>query len=657
MQQRLTPLVSIGVLALAGVVLAVLLLAGVALGTAALVALAVAVVAALLALAGWRHADALTHRAAGELTAQREQTVRAEAERERLAEQLATAREGQGDAGRLRDQLRHERELLGRLRQSWRAEREWNRELRGQIQRLYAERCALVADEHDREYDGGHPADSVSALILRAAIQLVEAEKGLLLSRTDADGDGELDFVISHGFEHDPEHSAVAQRFARRVLERDEIVREDEPVAADGAEPSPADEEIHSLVAVPLYLRDRFNGVVICANRQGGFEDVGDEMLLALGDHAGNALTHGRLRNELRDAHRAVVRVLVEAVRERDPTLHRETEQLAVQAVTLAGDLDLDRRTRDVLVCATLLRAVGELALPERILRKEGPLTTEERSVVELHPRIAFNIVGRDPALHDVAVALLYHQERWDGSGYPAGLAGEDIPLAARALAVLEAFGAMTHDRPHRPRRTAQEACGELVALSGVQFDPEITQLLVEEVRAAPAPPSPGLAETVLEALPLDAADADGAAPGPLDGAATDGLTLLGNHRAMQHAVRHAAGTATVEEPFAVVLVQLEDLPQLNAEASFLAGDRLIQVAARTVERAAARAGGSAFRASGRRLAVVAPVRREDGLTRLLEQIQIEFAAGPAVRTGISVWAPGERGDEVVSRARDALAG
>jgi GGDEF domain-containing protein len=652
MLQRMTPQRVAGGLAVAAVVLVVLLVVGVSLGIAAVVALAIAAATAAIALARWRHADAMTHRAAAELTLQREEAARVQAERDEAVEQTARVREERGGAEgentRLREQLHNERRLLGRLRQSWRAEREWNRELRGQLHRLYVERGAFGGDGGDDE-DGG----SVPELVLRAAIKLLEAEKGLLLSRTDADGDGELDVVAAHGFEHDPAHSAVAQHFARRVLEEDEIVREDEP--AEGADPSEADAEIDSLVAVPFYLHDRFDGVVICANRPGGFEDVGDEMLLALGDHAGVALTHGRLQSDLRDAHRAVVRVLVEAVRERDPELHRETEQLAVQAVTLARDLDLDRRARDVLVCATLLRAVGRLALPERILAKPGPLTAEERSVVELDPRIAFNIVGRDPALHDIAVALLYHRERWDGSGYPAGLAGEDIPPAARALAALEAFAAMTHDRPHRPARNRQEACGELVALSGIQFDPEVTQLLVEEVRAAPGPPSPDLAETVLEALPLDAAD--GVTPGPLDGAATDGLTLLGNHRALQAAVRHAAGTASAEEPFAVVVLQLEDLPRLNAEASFLAGDRLIQVAARTAERAAARAGGSAFRASGRRLALVAPVRREDGLTGLLEQVQVEFSAGPTIRTGVSVWAPGERGDEVVGRAREALAG
>ena len=150
----------------------------------------------------------------------------------------------------------------------------------------------------------------------------MEAERGLLISRADDDGDGSLDVVLSHGFEHDPSHSAVAQRFARAVLARDEILREDDPRRPSDTEATAADGEIDTLVAIPLYLRDRFHGVIVCANRAGGFEEVGDELLLALGDHAGAALQHGRLEHELRDAHRSAVRVLTEAVAAQDPVLH-----------------------------------------------------------------------------------------------------------------------------------------------------------------------------------------------------------------------------------------------------------------------------------------------------------------------------------------------
>ena len=301
-------------------------------------------------------------------------------ERERVEQALRRAQETAG----------HQRVLLRRFEQSRRAEREWNRELREQLQQMYEARRRLA----------GH--DDVRALVLQAAIQLVEAEKGILLSREDADGDGALDVAVAHGFEHDPQDSAVAQRFAHEVLALDEIVREDAP-AGDVAARSPADEEIDALVAIPVYMRDRFHGVIICANRPGGFEEVDDDVLLALGDQAGAALHQGHLRNEVRDAHHAAVRSLVELMSARDPELHREATRLAAHALTLARDLEFDDWRRDVLICATLLRNVGNLALPERLFAVPGPLRPDERAVIELHPRLGFNIVGQVRALRDVA--------------------------------------------------------------------------------------------------------------------------------------------------------------------------------------------------------------------------------------------------------------
>ena len=556
------------------------------------------------------------------------------AERERLQRALRRAEE---DLGR-------QRELAQRLAQSRRAEREWNRELRGQLQRLY--------DAQRTHAPGAH--GDVEELVLQAAIQLVEAPKGMLLSRQDADGDGELDVPVSYGFEHDPSDSDVAQRFARLVLRSDEIVREDEPVS-DPESASEADKEIEALVAIPLYLRDRFHGVIICANRPGGFDEMDDDVLLALGDHAGAALHHGQLHNELNEAHHAAVRVLLECMAARDLRLHQESTGLTLHALALARDLELDPGRRDVLVCATLLRHVGYLAVPDRLLSAERALRPDERAVIELHPRVGFNIIGQIPALRDVAAAVLYHQERFDGGGYPAGLAGETIPIAARGLAVLEAYAAMTNDRPHRGRRSPEEACDELIAGAGTQFDPEIAQLFVEEVRSGPLAVDEALADAVIEAMPLNLAGQAGAGAGPLAAASTDGLTLLGNQRALHHDLREAVETATPDGPFAVVLVQLEDLPRVNDDVSYAAGDHLIQVAARNAQRAAGRFGGRAYRASGRRLAILAPLDGAEAATELLSQLLTEFAGGSSVRTSMAVWSPGDRAVDVLRRARDSV--
>jgi HD-GYP domain-containing protein (c-di-GMP phosphodiesterase class II) len=617
-----------GGVGLIAVAFAALLLADVSLRVAACVAAAAALLLAVLAANGWRRA--------------RDRAARAEASATQASEERRADREQmQHHVRRVESAQRHETELLRRLRQSLQAEREWNRELRAQVQRLHARRGMLE--------DGGGD-DDVHTLILRAAIELVEAEKGLLISRADEDEDGELDVVRAHGFERDPRHSAVAQRFARAVLARDEIVRDDAPRRPGPTESTPADAEIDSLVAIPMYLRDRFHGVIVCANRPGGFEAVDDDLLLALGDHAGAALHYGRLEHELADAHRSAVRMLTEAVSAHEPVLHRETCELAVHAGLLAHDLRLERHERDALVCATLLRAVGYLALPDRVRLRPGALTSDERALIELHPRLGFNILAQAPALQDAAHALLYHHERFDGHGYPAGLAGTDIPLGARVLAALEAYGAMTHERPYRAPRSSEEACQELVAGGGTQFDPEIIARLVEQVRRNPRVVQQDVSAAVLDGLPFDLeADGTGAS---LVAAAVDGPTLLGNQRALQQDIGVAARHET---PFGVVTIELCDLPRVNEESGFPAGDRLIEQAARSARRAAARLGGTAYRLSGRRFAILVPAREGGPLIRAVQEVEGEFLSGPTIRVAMASWQPGEPGSAVLERARAAL--
>jgi GGDEF domain-containing protein len=625
-QRRGPEVVGVSVIA-AVTALAVAVIAGAAVEVAALACGALLLLGAVLGVLGWRvararavHAEAVAEHAC---ESQRR-------DRERLERQL---RRLEGERGR---QL----ELIQRLRQSWQAEREWNRELRDQINRLHTSR-GLTGD-----------GDDVRALILRAAIQLVDAEKGLLVSREDADSDGALDVVLSEGFENDPDDSALADRFAREVLARDEIVRDDDPQTSGGAKPTPADQEIDALVAVPLYLRDRFYGVIVCVNRPGGFDDVGDELLLALGDHAGAALHHGRLQHELHDAQRSSLRLLAEALAAHDPVLHRETGELALHAGRLAKELGMDDAERDVMTCATLLRAVGYLALPERPRLRPGPLTPDERSLIELHPRVGFNIIVQAPSLRDVATAVLYHHERFDGTGYPAGLAGAEIPVVARALAVLEAFGAMTHERPYRTPWPVEQACEAIVEASGTQFDPEIAQVFIEQIRRAPHAHRVDVGDAVLDALPLDPQHTEDGIPHGLVGTSVDALTLLGNARSLQHDVHAAAAHAS---SFEVILLELIDLPRINREAGFIAGDRLIQQAARRARHAAARLGGTAYRMSGRRLAIFVPRRESHLLRNPVDEVLAEFIPGPAVRVAMSERTDGEAGEAVLAHAREAL--
>jgi HD-GYP domain-containing protein (c-di-GMP phosphodiesterase class II) len=154
-------------------------------------------------------------------------------------------------------------------------------------------------------------------------------------------------------------------------------------------------------------------------------------------------------------------------------------------SLRIAVRLDLDADARHTIAVGALLHDVGKLHVDNRILSKPGPLTVAERRKVERHPVEGERIV-RDAVAPPVRDVVLAHHERWDGAGYPRGLAGSDIPLAARVVAVADAFLAMCETRPYRTRRTQGEAVEEIEACAGSQFDPTCVKALVSLV-ATPA--------------------------------------------------------------------------------------------------------------------------------------------------------------------------
>ena len=132
-----------------------------------------------------------------------------------------------------------------------------------------------------------------------------------------------------------------------------------------------------------------------------------------------------------------------------------------------------------------LLHDLGKIGIPDAILSKPGPLTDEERSRMRAHTDLGERIVRRIPYLGNVARQVVAsHHERWDGTGYPRRLAGEAIPLAARIFAVVDAYDAMTSDRPYRPALPVEAALAELAAGAGTQFDPAIAAAFVSGHRA-----------------------------------------------------------------------------------------------------------------------------------------------------------------------------
>ena len=521
-----------------------------------------------------------------------------------------------------------------------RIEREWNRELRDKLGELYRERRGLT-DMND-----------VRTLVLHTAVSLLDAEKGLLLERS---GDG-LEVCRAEGFEHDPADARLVRDLAKQVLDRDKIQRED--ALAEDPQATAADREVDNLVAIPLYVADEFGGVVVVANRDGGFHEHDDEVLLALGNHASAVLDNSRLQADLRASYLGSVRMLAEAIEAKDSSLRGHSEDVLGYVMAVAERMDLDSDQRENLLFGSLLHDVGKIGISERILAKPGPLTSEERSVIELHPRIGFRLVQQVPGLRGVGMAVLHHHERWDGKGYPAGLASDEIPLEGRIVAVADSFDAMTTDRPYRRGMSLAEACAELERCAGTQFDPEVVKLFLEEVRKRPpADAGAGALATALEDPELAHRSRGEGLVGGAAAALSDPLTLLYGRRWFDAALVAAGPTAQVRnEAFTVALVELTGLDELNRSEGLEAGDAALVAVARAIGRAGDRLKGSACRYSGARFVLLAPVSADVAVDAALVGLGDELESlSAAPRCAAATWQAGEDGRDVLARAHRAL--
>jgi diguanylate cyclase (GGDEF)-like protein len=188
-------------------------------------------------------------------------------------------------------------------------------------------------------------------------------------------------------------------------------------------------------------------------------------------------------REAERNARLRAAKNLVRFVDARDPSTAMHSEVVAGLTEAIGLELGLDPEAIDDLRLAGLLHDIGKIGLPDAILRAPGSLTADGYEIVKKHPEFGHSLLdgmGIDP----VDDWVLHHHEHWDGSGYPAGLAGEEIPLGSRIILVADAFEAITADRPYRRARSREAALAELKAKAGKQFDPDVVAALERHMRA-----------------------------------------------------------------------------------------------------------------------------------------------------------------------------
>lgn len=168
------------------------------------------------------------------------------------------------------------------------------------------------------------------------------------------------------------------------------------------------------------------------------------------------------------------------AIEERDPYTRGHSARVTALALVLAERVGCRARELEAIRVGGPVHDVGKLGIPDEVLLKPGPLDGDELAVVRGHPQTGADLLRGVAGVEAALACVLYHHERWDGGGYPAGLAGLDIPREARVLAVADAFDAMTSTRPYRRALSRAAAIAEVERCAGIQFDPQVALALAE---------------------------------------------------------------------------------------------------------------------------------------------------------------------------------
>src|SRR5690242_10095316 len=176
--------------------------------------------------------------------------------------------------------------------------------------------------------------------------------------------------------------------------------------------------------------------------------------------------------------HLRTIEALALAIEAKDETTRHHLERVQTYAVAIGEEIGIAECDLDALRAAAILHDIGKLAVPEHIISKPGKLTAEEFEKMKIHPQVGAEILERVQFPYPVAPIVRAHHEKWDGSGYPAGLAGEQIPLGARILSAVDCLDALASDRQYRRALPLAEAMKVVTSESGKAFEPRIVELL-----------------------------------------------------------------------------------------------------------------------------------------------------------------------------------
>ncbi len=242
-----------------------------------------------------------------------------------------------------------------------------------------------------------------------------------------------------------------------------------------------AGRKLHSLVSVPLAIRGQVTGMlnVLSFNQRRIFLEGDRRTLYILASRAANAIENARLHEELKVVFLQTIEGFAYAIDAKDPYTHGHSRRVTRYCELISRRMELDEAEVEKIRNAAILHDIGKIGLRLESLNKPHPLSPEERRVFETHPQKGCKILAPIHFFEELMPIIYHHHEHYDGTGYPAGKAAEQIPLGARILAAADAYDAMTSDRPYRKAMSLEEAIQELRVHAGTQFDPEVVGVFV----------------------------------------------------------------------------------------------------------------------------------------------------------------------------------
>ena len=360
------------------------------------------------------------------------------------------------------------------------AERQTIESARQQMQRM---RALRTIDDAIMDGVGFQP---VLNLVLFQAMTQLGMDAAVILTIDPSTGD--LKFASGRGLRTDALRFTslrVGQGYAgQAALERRVVHIPDLGAGTTHFSRSPMfhQEEFRTYMGLPLIVKGEVKGVLESFYRtpfQPGSEWL--DFFNRLGSHAATALDNASLfmnlrrsASELELAYDATLEGWSKALDLRDKHAEGHAQRVAQMTDQLAVAMGIKETERTGLRRGALLHDIGKLGIPDRILLKPGPLTGEEWTIMREHPTVAVELLSPISYLRPALDIPHYHHEKWDGSGYPAGLRGAEIPLAARLFAVVDVFDALTSDRPYRRAWSKDQALDHIRAESGRHFDPSV---------------------------------------------------------------------------------------------------------------------------------------------------------------------------------------